>query len=440
MFAWSLRRSLRFLAVAIPFVLVACSGTAPAPAAPIGGTLDIHAVDLAYRPSDLDVQQPGKYIIKLTNDGKIQHNVTFSDGTNLAANPGETKTVEVDIPAGGLSFMCSVPGHSQAGMKGVIAIGGQAPAAAAVDHSAHLLATTLQPDPNAPAPPFVDATAPAVMSGTVHDLEIAVQEKDMTVVPGVVQHVWTFNGSVPAPTLRVRVGDTIRAHFKNLATNSASHSLDFHASQIAWNGGMRTINPGQELTVEWHADYAGVWMYHCVTGPPVLHVASGMYGMVIVEPKEGLPPVDKEFVLVQNEWYFGPQKGPISMDKASAGAPSPDYMAFNGIPNQYVDHPLQMNKGERGRIFVLNVGPNLESSFHIVGMIFDTVIKEGVALLPNNQGHYGSQAVDLAPAQGAIVEFVAPEDGLYEFVTHTFNFHDRGAHGVIQVGDGKPKS
>jgi nitrite reductase (NO-forming) len=165
-----------------------------------------------------------------------------------------------------------------------------------------------------------------------------------------------------------------------------------------------------------------------------------MYGMILVEPKEGLPKVDKEFVLVQNEWYFRPQGQTISLAKASAGAPAPDLKAFNGIPDQYIDHPLKMNKGERGRIFVLNVGPNLESSFHIVGMVFDTVIKEGVPMTAKDPGHYGSQAVDLAPAQGAIVEFVAPEDGLYEFVDHVFNLHDRGAHGIIQVGDGVPKT
>jgi nitrite reductase (NO-forming) len=315
-----------------------------------------------------------------------------------------------------------------------------APTGSNADHQHAIAQTTaLQPDPNAPPPPFVNAAAPALMSGTLHQLDITVEEKDMTIVPGIVQHVWTFNGSIPAPALRVRVGDTIRAHFTNLATNKMAHSLDFHASEVAANDEMRTINPDEQIDVEWQANYAGVWMYHCVTGPPVLHVASGMYGMMIVEPKAGLQKVDKEFVLIQNEWYFGPQQGMISMEKAAAGAPSPDYMAFNGIPDQYVDHPLRMNKGERGRIFVLNAGPNLESSFHIVGMVFDTVIKEGVSLLPNNAGHYGSQAVDLAPAQGAIVEFVAPEDGVYEFVTHTFNFHDHGAHGIIQVGDGKPK-
>ena len=297
----------------------------------------------------------------------------------------------------------------------------------------------IQPDANAEPPPYFDPVAPKPLPGTVHNLDVTVEEKDMTVVPGVVQRVWTLNGSVPAPTIRVHVGDTMNVHFTNPASSSMSHSLDFHASENALNDEMRTIPPGESIDQQWKANYAGVWMYHCVTSPPVWHVASGMYGMVIVEPKEGLPPVDKEWVVTQNEWYLGPQHEGISLEKASASAPAPDYMAFNGTPNQYIDHPFKMKAGERGRIFLLNAGPNLESSFHIVGMVFDTVIKEGVTLTPDNPGHYGSQAVDLAPAQGAIVEFTAPEDGTYEFVTHTFNFHDRGAHGVIQVGDGQPK-
>jgi nitrite reductase (NO-forming) len=170
----------------------------------------------------------------------------------------------------------------------------------------------------------------------------------------------------------------------------------------------------------------------------VLHVASGMFVMMIVEPRAGLAKVDREFAIVQSEWYLGPQGGAISMEKASAAAPAPNYMAFNGVPDQYERSPLQVNPGERLRLFVVNAGPNLESSFHIVGMIFNTVLKEGVALTRDNVGGYGSQAVDLAPAQGAMVEAIAPEEGMYPFVTHTFNFHDRGAQGFIRVGDGRP--
>jgi nitrite reductase (NO-forming) len=335
--------------------------------------------------------------------------------------------------------VCSIPGHKEAGMRGAVLVAGQPASANPTDEHGHVAPTANQPNPSVPPPPYVDPTAPRLSEETVHTLGVRAEEKLMTVARGYEQRVWTFNGTVPAPTLRVRVGDTIRGRFMNMAANQTPHSLDFHASEVAWNGQMATINPGESLAFEWKANHAGVYMYHCVTAPPVHHVASGMFGMMIVEPKQGLPPVNKEFFLVQNEWYLGPQKQPISLTKAAAGAPAPDFMAFNGVADQYVDHPLQVNSGERVRIFVLNAGPNLMSSLHIVGMIFDSVIKEGVALTRDNSGQYGSQAVDLAPAQGAIVEFTAPEDGMYEIVTHMFNYHDRGAHGLIQVGDGIPK-
>src|SRR5262249_29730389 len=153
----------------------------------------------------LDVAQSGRYTIKLVNNASVTHNLTFSSGATLVANAGETKTVDVDVPANGLSFFCSLPGHAEAGMRGTIAIAGDPSTAAHADQGAR--AWDVQPDPNAPAPIIYDPAAPALMSGTEHKLDIAIQEKNMTVAPGFVQHVWTFNGSVPAPTLRVRVGD-----------------------------------------------------------------------------------------------------------------------------------------------------------------------------------------------------------------------------------------
>ena len=167
-------------------------------------------------------------------------------------------------------------------------------------------------------------------------------------------------------------------HLINPPENEMSHSIDFHASQVAWNDEMRSIAPGEELVYEWTADYAGVWMYHCGTSPTLHHIANGMYGMVIVEPTDGLPPVDAEFALVQSEWYLGSPGPADRLEKAMAAAPAPDYVVFNGVANQYKDAPLAVDTGERVRFFVLNAGPSVDSSFHIVGTIFDTVIKEGV--------------------------------------------------------------
>jgi nitrite reductase (NO-forming) len=207
---------------------------------------------------------------------------------------------------------------------------------------------------------------------------------------------------------------------------------------VAWNDEMRSIDPGGDLVYEFTTDYAGVWMYHCGTPPVLHHISNGMYGMVIVEPEGGLPPMENEFAILQSEWYLGAQGEPSDLIKADQGAPSPDLILFNGVAFQYRDTPIEIPTGEEVRIFVLNAGPSIDSAFHVVGTIFDTVIREGVGLERGNAGNYGSQAVDLAPAQGAIIEMKAMEDGLYPMVTHAFNFPGRGALGFFQAGDGDP--
>jgi nitrite reductase (NO-forming) len=283
---------------------------------------------------------------------------------------------------------------------------------------------------NPEAPPLPDAD--------VHDIELVMTERLMTVAEGYQQAVWTFGDQVPGPVMRVTVGDLVRVHLVNPIENQMSHSIDFHASLVAWNDEMRSIAPGEELIYEFTAQYAGVWMYHCGTAPALHHIANGMYGMIIVEPEGGLDPVDHEFAFVQSEWYLGPQGQPVDLTKASAQAPAPDFVVFNGVANQYVDGPIEVPTGERIRAFVLDAGPSVDSSFHIVGTIFDRVVKEGVELEVGNEGSWGAQAVDLSPAQGAIVEFTFAEDGMYPMVTHAFNFVGRGALGLFQAGDGDP--
>jgi nitrite reductase (NO-forming) len=413
---------------------VPSSGSAGA----VVGAVEIEAFDLGFTPGAIEVDAPGRYEFTLNNTGTIPHDITFADGaTSGMIEGGKSATLEIDVPAEGLTFICSVPGHAQAGMEGSVTTKGGA-TAGGDDHGGPAPTTDVEADPNAPAPVTYDATAPARLSGDVHDIDLVITEEQMTVAPGFAQRVWTFNGSVPGPVIRVKVGDTIRIHLKNPATNQLPHSIDFHASQVAWNDEMTSINPGEEKLYEWTADYAGVWMYHCGTSPALHHIANGMYGMVIVEPAEGLPPVDNEFALVQSEWYLGPQGDITSLDKAAAAAPAPDLVVFNGVANQYLDAPLTVGTGESVRIFVLDAGPNIDSSFHIVGTIFDTVIKEGIALRKGNTGSWGAQAMDLSPAQGGIVEFTTAEDGLYPIVTHAFNFVGRGALGLVQAGDGDP--
>jgi nitrite reductase (NO-forming) len=417
----------------------AAAAPTAAPSGPVLGTLEVHAFDIGYQPTSLQVDKPGRYTVKFINGGAQDHD-WIVPGLRLLAKGGETVSGDIMVPDQGLKYVCSFAGHAAAGMRGTITVKGAGMSDSMDDHSGPLPASEVKADPNAPKYQMHDPAAPALLEDTVHDIDLVTEEKLMTVADGFVQKVWTFNGTVPGPVIRVKIGDTVRIHLKNPANSEMMHSVDFHASQVAMNDEMRSIKPGEELLYEWKAEYAGVWMYHCGTNPTLHHIMNGMYGMVIVEPKEGLPTVDKEFAFVQSEWYLGPQGQVTNLEKANIGAPAPDLVVFNGVSNQYKDNPIKINTGERVRVFILNAGPNIDSSFHIVGTIFDTVIKEGVQLTPNNAGHYGSQAVDLAPAQGAIIEFQTAEDGMYAMVTHAFNFASRGALGLFQSGDGDPKN
>jgi len=411
-----------------------------APSGDVLGTLEVTGVDIGFEPAAFTVDKAGSYEVKLVNAGTILHDITFPDGTKIEAKAGETASAVVEVPASGLAFVCSIPGHAEAGMTGTISVKGEAGSSDTDSHGGPAPVTDVAPDPNAPAYVPFDPKAPAVLEGEVHDIDLVIEEKLMTVGEGFQQAVWTFGGTVPAPVIRVKQGDLIRIHLKNPETAKLPHSVDFHSSLVAWNDEMTSINPGEEKLYEFRAEYAGVWMYHCGTAPALHHIANGMYGMMIVEPKGGLDPVDQEFALVQSEWYLGPQGQPASLTKASAAAPAPDLVMFNGVANQYVDNPIEVATGERVRVFILDAGPSIDSSFHIVGTIFDRVIKEGIELKVGNPGGFGSQAVDLSPAQGAIVEFTMAEDGLYPIVTHAFNFVGRGALGLFQAGDGDPKN
>ncbi|CAN5626803.1 hypothetical protein BH23CHL7_BH23CHL7_19190 [soil metagenome] len=408
------------------------------------GQIEVRAHELRFEPATISVDQPGRYELTLINEGAIAHDLVLENGqgTPLVA-AGESVTIEVVLTTGSMGFICTVPGHAEAGMTGTVNVaGGSAGGPTPPPDNGHGAQPTpavgvVEADPNAPDPVRYDPVAPALLDGEVHEIELVMTEREMTVAPGFVQKVWTFGDTVPGPVIRVKVGDTIRVRLINPAENELPHSIDFHSSMVAWNDEMRSINPGEELLYEWTANYAGVWMYHCGTSPALHHIANGMYGMVIVEPVGGLPEVDHEFALVQSEWYLGPQGEPVSLTKAMGAAPAPEFVVFNGVANQYVDEGsrLEVETGDRVRVFVLNAGPSVDSSFHIVGTIFDTVIKEGVALERGNAGSWGSQAVDLAPAQGAIVEFEFAEDGLYPIVTHAFNFVGRGALGLFQSGE-----
>jgi nitrite reductase (NO-forming) len=284
-------------------------------------------------------------------------------------------------------------------------------------------------EPAADWKPFDPALAPAP-GGTEHTLEMRAGETVLEVAPGVTQELWTFDGQVPGPTLRGKVGDVFTVTLVN--DGEVPHSLDFHASKVAWNDEMRTIQPGESLVYQFEAKHAGAFMYHCGTAPALHHIGNGMFGAIVIDPP-ALPPVDHEVVLVQSELYLGPDGQPGDLTKMQAE--EHDAVVFNGYANQYLHSPIRVEKGERVRAWVVDAGPSENSAFHIVGTIFDTVFKEGAYTLRPDDGRGGAQVLDLQPAQGGFVEFTFDEDGHYPIVTHKFANVGKGALGLFQAGE-----
>jgi nitrite reductase (NO-forming) len=282
-----------------------------------------------------------------------------------------------------------------------------------------------------------DPTLEPAPGATEHRITLHAVEAEVEVAPGVTQQAWTFvdedAGGTPrmgGPVLRGHVGDLFTVTLVN--DGELGHSIDFHASQVAWDDEMRTIQPGERLRYQFRADHAGAFMYHCGTAPALHHIGNGMFGALIVDPPE-LAPVDHEYVMLQSELYLGPQGEPGDLEAMQAE--DFDAVVFNGYWNQYAFSPIRVEPDERIRVWVVDDGPSENSAFHIVGTIFDTVWKEGTYLLQPDERQGGSQVLDLQPAQGGFVEFSLAEEGFYPIVTHKFANVGKGALGLFQAGD-----
>ncbi|WP_125613145.1 multicopper oxidase domain-containing protein [Specibacter cremeus] len=433
--------------LADPSAVPGLAGTGrPAAAVAASGhttTVTMTMKDMRFHPSTVDVPVGDRLVIELTNQDAMVHDLVTAGGAESGrVYPGKSTTVDVGVIGAGMDGWCSVAGHRQQGMVfSIVATGSPTPTPAGaggmpgMDHAGAPPAA-----PNAaglldflkdPGAGFTahDAVLPPAPPGTVHNLTMKVTEQVQEVAVGVKQKLWTFNGAAPGPTLRGKVGDTFKVTLLNDGT--MGHSIDFHASALAPDGPMRTINPGERLTYTFTATRAGIWMYHCSTMPMSQHIANGMFGAVIIDPPN-LPPVTKEYVLIQSELYLGPQGGVADLAKIQAD--KPDAVVFNGYANQYDFRPLAAKVGEKVRIWVLDAGPNRATSFHVVGGQFSAVWSEGRYLLDGSDDPTaGSQALALAPAQGGFVELSFPQAGSYPFVSHYMVDAERGAHGVFKV-------
>jgi nitrite reductase (NO-forming) len=280
---------------------------------------------------------------------------------------------------------------------------------------------------NAPAHQLYNAAAPAVPAGDTVNVSLETKDAMVTIAPGVSYHAWTFNGTVPGPVIRVRQGQLV--HFTLTNSSQMPHSIDFHAAQTPWSVNYQPVDPGKSFSFDFRANYPGVFMYHCGTPPAMVHMANGMYGAIIVEPKQGWSPA-QEYVLVQSEFYAAKgADGTYALDGKAMMAATPNYVVFNGYSNQYKDSPLTAKPNQKVRLFVVNAGPSQFSAFHVIGALFSDVYADG-----NPANHtVGQQTITIPPGGGAVVELTMPDAGSYPFLTHSFASADMGAIGVLKV-------
>jgi nitrite reductase (NO-forming) len=420
------------------------TGGAPAPAAatqdPLGSPQSFKVVlkEMEVIPKVVEVPAGTPVTLEVVNEGAVPHNLTIDGGPKTPdLKPGGKATLELGTVTKTMTGECSIPGHKDAGMTFEVRVSGTAHAPATPAASDATPDASARLDPNATPPaawqPYDPKLDPAP-GGREHKVTLTATERIMEVAPGVKQQMWSFNGAVPGPALRGRVGDLFTITLVNDQGNKLGHSIDFHASKVAWNDEMRTINPGERLVYQFKAKHAGIYMYHCGTAPTLHHIGNGMYGAIIVDPP-ALGKVDHEYLLVQSELYLGPQGQPGSLRKMQNE--SLDAVVFNGYATQYKFRPIRVEPGQRVRVWVLDAGPSENSAFHIVGTIFDTAYKEGEYLLRPGAGRGGAQVLDLQPAQGGFVEFTFDEPGLYPIVTHKFANVAKGALGLFQAGEVK---
>lgn len=283
------------------------------------------------------------------------------------------------------------------------------------------------------APPFVPKPIGArAAKKLIVNMEIIEKEGEMA--DGVKYVYWTFGGSVPGSFIRTRIGDEVEFHLKNHPDNKLPHNIDLHAVTGPGGGAASSfVAPGHEVTFSFKVLNTGLYVYHCATAPVGMHVANGMYGLILVEPEGGLPPVDKEYYVMQGDFYTkgaNGERGLQAFDMAKAVKEDADYVVFNGKVGALTgENSITAKVGETVRLYVGNGGPNLVSSFHVIGEIFDKVYIEGGTMINKNV------QTTLIPAGGsAIVEFKVEVPGTLILVDHSiFRTFNKGTLGMLKV-------
>jgi nitrite reductase (NO-forming) len=368
--------------------------------------------------------------LTLINGEGTEHDIVFPDqdakSPRVNGKGASTTIVFRATKSGDFIYFCSVPGHQLAGMQGQFLV-------TPILAPQTLVEADISREPTDLPPPIGNRDPQTVR------LDLLTVEQEGRLAEATTFGYWTFNGKVPGPFVRVRVGDTVDVHLKNSADSNMIHSVDFHAATGPGGGAAALqVDPGGEKSMTFKALIPGLYVYHCATPMVAEHIANGMYGMILVEPEAGLPPVDHEFYVMQGEIYteaaFG-QHGSQEFSVEKLLNERPEYFVFNGSVGAISKlHPLHAKVGETVRLFFGVGGPNFTSSFHVIGEIFDKVYNLGGLTNPPLEG---IQTVTVAPGGAVITEFKLHVPGNYTIVDHALARMERGLAGLLIV-EGTP--
>ncbi|HEY1153609.1 MAG TPA: copper-containing nitrite reductase [Pseudolabrys sp.] len=390
----------------------------------VGGTIDGKVNPILTAVEGQVVQ------VTLINGEGTEHDIVFPDQdarSPRVINKGASTSIVFRAgKAGDFLYYCDVPGHRLAGMEGQFLVTATPSAQVTVEADISRPPTDL--------PPPIGKRDPKTVR-----LDLLTVEMEGRLAEGTTFGYWTFNGKVPGPFVRVRVGDTVDVHLKNAAESNMIHSVDFHAATGPGGGAAALqVDPGKEKSMSFKALKPGLYVYHCATPMVAEHIANGMYGLILVEPEEGLPPVDHEFYVMQGEIYtdapYG-QRGSQEFSVEKLLAEKPEYFVFNGSVGAITKlHPLHAKVGETVRLYFGVGGPNFTSSFHVIGEIFDKVYNLGGVMTPPLEG---IQTVTVPPGGAVITEFKLDVPGGYTIVDHALSRAERGLAGMLVV-EGEP--
>lgn len=386
--------------------------------------------------------------ITVTSGEGAQHDIVIDGVVKSPMFDGKSAPTKVTFrlaQSGKFTYYCSVPGHRQIGMEGLLEVTGPADAAAKVPAApattvlgaaspggaiapASSKAVSIAMNPNDVPKPLGDRP-PQLVKYAIETVEL-----DGKLDDGTTFTYWTFAKKVPGPMLRVKEGDTVEVALTNNKGSKAVHSIDLHAATGGLGGGEHTqVAPGETKTITFKALNPGLYVYHCATPSVAHHISAGMYGLILVEPKGGLPKVDKEFYVMQGDLYtshkFG-TKGHHEYSHDKAGDELPTYYTFNGAVGALgKEHKMEVDVGQTVRVYFGVGGPNKVSSFHVIGEIFDKVYSEG----STNTVKENVQTT-LVPAGGAtIVDFKVQHPGKYILVDHALSRAGKGLAGILEV-------